>query len=387
MTTKGAPDADVVIIGAGLTGLSLALWLEELAQRDGKAMPRVRLLEPRTTYDNDRTWCFWDREYHPFRELITHRWPHWQVSAGERRAVQSNPQTPYALLPADALYRHALERIEACPALSLQQGVRVEAINEHDDAVQVHTEDTAELHARAVVDTRPPADLPETSIMGFWQVFTGIEIHCPDHGYDTTTIRLMDFQACDEHPCFVYLLPQDEHHLLVEWTAFQPQKDNQGCRAQLEHWLAHEGITDYRVLRSESSMLPMIPFTGERPSGRVIRAGVGAGWMRAATGYHFVSCQRGSRMLAQQILAAQAVNRWHLHSPAVRSRGLEWMDRVFLRALRRHPDRAPEWFLAIFARTTASQMSRFMNDQPSLRDALTIASALPPAPFLKAALV
>lgn len=380
------PDEDVVIIGAGLTGLSLACWLEQLAQRNDQAMPRVRLLEPRTTYDNDRTWCFWDREDHPFRELITHRWPHWQVSADERRAVQSNPQIPYALLPADALYRHALERIEACPALSLQQGVGVEAINEHDGAVQVHTS-TGELRARAVVDTRPPANLPETSITGFWQVFTGLEIHCPDHGYIATTARLMDFQACDDHPCFVYLLPKDEHHLLVEWTAFQPHKDNQDCRAKLEHWLANEGIKDYRVVRSESSMLPMIPMSSERGCGRVIKAGVGAGWMRAATGYHFASCQRGSMMLAQQILAAKAADRWQLHPPAVRSRWLEWMDRVFLRALQRNPDQAPEWFVALFSRTTACQMSRFMNDQPSLRDALAIASALPSGPFLKAALV
>ncbi|MEQ6884677.1 lycopene cyclase family protein [Salicola sp. Rm-C-2C1-2] len=380
------PDADVVIIGAGLTGLSLACWLAQLADHNGQAMPRVHLLEPRTTYHNDRTWCFWDREDHPFRELITHRWPQWQVSAGGRRVVQSNPQTPYALLPADALYGYALERIDACPGLSLQQGVTVEGIEEQDGGVQVHTS-AGTLNARAMVDTRPPENLPETSTTGFWQVFTGIEIHCPDHGYETTTARLMDFQACDDHPCFVYLLPKDAHHLLVEWTAFQSHRDNQGYRAQLEHWLASEGIKDYRVIRSESSMLPMIPISDERRSGRVIKAGVGAGWMRAATGYHFASCQRGSMLLAQQILAASASNQWHLTPPNVRSRWLEWMDRVFLRALQRHPDQAPQWFLSLFSRTTAPQMGRFMNDQPNLRDALAIASALPPGPFLKAALV
>ncbi|WP_077530934.1 lycopene cyclase family protein [Vreelandella utahensis] len=380
------PDEDIVIIGAGLTGLSLACWLEELSSRNGQAMPRVRLLEPRTTYDNDRTWCFWDREDHPFRQLITHRWPQWQVSAGKTRVVQSSPRTSYALLPADALYRHALHRIEACPALTLQQGVNVETINEGENIIQVIT-DTVEVRAHAVVDTRPPANLPETTTTGFWQVFTGMEIHCPDHGYEVTTARLMDFQPCDDYPCFVYLLPKDEHHLLVEWTAFQPQRYNQDCEAKLESWLASEGIKDYRVLREESSMLPMIPISSERRSGRVIKAGVGAGWMRAATGYHFATCQRCSMMLAQQILAAKASNRWHLQPPTARSYWLEWMDRVFLRALRRHPDKASEWFLALFSATTGAQMSRFMNDQPCLRDAMAIASALPPGPFLKAALV
>lgn len=387
MVNNGAMDSDLLIIGAGLTGLSLACWLMELAQRNGQTMPAVRLLEPRTNYDNDRTWCFWDREDHPFRELITHRWHHWQVRAGGRAVSQSSSRTPYALLPADALYRDALERIEACPTLSLHQGVTVKAINEGAGAVQVVTHNEGELNARAVVDTRPPANLPETSTTGFWQVFTGYEIHCPDHGCATETARLMDFQVCDDHPCFIYLLPKDAHNLLVEWTAIKPQRKNQDSQAQLENWLAREGMQDYQLLRSESAMLPMIPIGRDRQAGRVIKAGVGAGWMRAATGYHFVSCQRGSRMLAGQILAATASDDWLLHPPAVRSRWLEWMDRVFLRALHRHPEQAPGWFLRLFARTTASQMSRFMNDEPRLRDGLAIASALPPGPFVKAAFV
>jgi len=55
------------------------------------------------------------------------------------------------------------------------------------------------------------------------------------------------------------------------------------------------------------------------------------------------------------------------------------MDSVFLRALKRHPDKAPQWFVGLFAATNAAQMSRFMNDQPRWRDALAVASALPPA--------
>ena len=299
--------------------------------------------------------------------------------------MQSDPETPYALLPADRLYDHARECIEACPAMSLEQGARVSSVREQDGEVRVVT-DAGELSTQAVVDTRLPARLPETSANGFWQVFTGFELECRDHGYDVTTARLMDFLPCESHPCFVYLLPTDEHHLLVEWTAFRAQKVNQDSRAQLEHWLAQAGIRDYRLLRSESAMLPMIPMRGERRAGRVIRAGVGAGWMRAATGYHFASCQRGTRMLAEQVLAAKGSGRWRLKPPVVRPPWLDWMDRVFLRALRRNPGQAPDWFLALFAHTTAGQMSRFMNDEPTPGDALSIARALPPVPFLKAAL-
>ena len=38
---------DLVIIGAGLAGLSLACWLLQLAEAEGSTLPRVCLLEPR----------------------------------------------------------------------------------------------------------------------------------------------------------------------------------------------------------------------------------------------------------------------------------------------------------------------------------------------------
>jgi lycopene beta-cyclase len=62
------------------------------------------------------------------------------------------------------------------------------------------------------------------------------------------------------------------------------------------------------------------------------------------------------------------------------------MDSVFLRALKRHPDKAPQWFLDLFAATTAAQMSRFMNDQPRWHDAWAVANALPPRAFIRAVL-
>lgn len=385
MENESRFDYDLVIVGAGLAGLSLACWLIELGRCGRQEMPSVCLLEPRTSYQNDRTWCFWDLEHHPFRELITHRWLRWQVSAGKQTASHSDEKIRYAMLPAQTLYRHAQGRIEANPAFSLRQGAMVQSIEESAEAVRIHTE-AGHWRARAVVDTRPPQRAQLRQDTGFWQAFTGYEIRCPDHGYEIETARLMDFQHCREHACFIYLLPKDRDHLLVEWTEFQPHEASQDCRRELENWLAGQSITDYQVIRSESAMLPMMAVSGVQRPGRVIRAGVGAGWMRAATGYHFASCQRGSRELARQILEASAGGHWQLHPPAVRSRWLNWMDRVFLRALHRHPDQAPQWFLALFAATSAGQMARFMNDQPRWGDALAIARALPPGPFLRAAL-
>jgi len=62
------------------------------------------------------------------------------------------------------------------------------------------------------------------------------------------------------------------------------------------------------------------------------------------------------------------------------------MDKVFLQAIRQHPDAASGWFLRLFANTTAAQQRRFLGDQPGAQDLLAIMQALPPGPFMRAAL-
>jgi lycopene beta-cyclase len=384
---EAATEYDLIIIGAGLTGLSLVCWLLQLAESEQKTLPRVCLLEPRTHYSNDRTWCFWDLEAHPFRQLISHRWFCWQVSQQNQIARQTDNSAAYAMLPAEALYKHALAKIANTPAFTLQLGVMVDTVQQDDDGVLVAGSvcgSTKHWQAKAVIDTRPPSDSLLSAGEGCWQVFSGLEVACAKHGFDTSTAILMDFQSGYRHPCFIYLLPLDQDHFLVEWTAFQADKKTPAdYSADVKAWLQRQNIGPYHVTRVESGSLPMMRLPNNVNSGRVLNAGISAGWMRAATGYHFVSCQRGCAALARQILTANDSENWQLQSPQVRTPWLDWMDKVFLRALKRHPEQAPQWFVGLFAATSAAQMSRFMNDQPFLGDAWAVANALPPAPFIR----
>src|SRR5690606_29518390 len=58
----GVTDADIVIVGAGLAGLSTAVHLLER----GPADRHLTLVDPRTDFGRDRTWCSWALEPHPF---------------------------------------------------------------------------------------------------------------------------------------------------------------------------------------------------------------------------------------------------------------------------------------------------------------------------------
>ena len=60
------------------------------------------------------------------------------------------------------------------------------------------------------------------------------------------------------------------------------------------------------------------------------------------------------------------------------------MDALFLRVLRRHPERGPDMLFSLFKHCHPAALIRFMSGTASLADAAFVAASLPPAPFLAA---
>lgn len=374
---------DVAVVGAGLTGLSFVAWLERLTATSGKRPPSVHLVDPRSSYRHDKTWCFWDGAEHPFTAGVANRWPRWQVAHGGRTVTASADERHYALLPADRFYRIATDCIARHPEFKLSLGRRADAIAPADGGLLVHT-DQGPIRARSVIDTRPPIIDDATAKSGLWQVFYGSEIILEDDRFDPATAMLMDFRTCSDEIQFSYILPMGPRRALVELTAFRRQPRIDDLPARQKALILERFGQRTTCLRSEQGVLPMmpIPATGSDDA-RFIAAGTGGGWMRPASGYLFSACQRGTKDLAQQAISATESGSWRWRRPRVRSVDLDLLDRVFLRALRDDPGQAPDWFLRLFERTKPERMVRFLSDEPTLADRLAVIAALPARPMLQ----
>ncbi|WP_404470673.1 hypothetical protein LG301_08625 [Vreelandella venusta] len=385
-------DTDVAILGAGLAGLSIASWLVDTIPPH-KSAPRVHLLEARHEDTNDRTWCFWDQQPHPFREAISHRWPRWQVKFENQCVEREDQDHCYSLLSADAMRRSAYTAMATRPEFHVTYGIDVGTISPLDDGLQITTS-KGELTSNLVIDTRPPEPAMLSSHKGVWQVFHGVEVHRTNHGVSPSTACLMDFQSGLSGVNFVYLLPLDDHRLLAEWTCFHVDNTHPFCQRllsqqipyQLTEWLNKQLGNQWTLLRQETGCLPMMPVVPPSLNSRYLAAGIRGGWMRPATGYMFASCQRGSADVARQVYKASETGCWKLTPPKLRSSTLEWMDKVFLQALRQSPEQAPGWFMQLFKRTSAVEQRRFLGDEPHLGDLLAIMRGLPSGPFLRAAI-
>ena len=374
---KHAFDADLLILGGGCAGLSLATRLAMTS-----ASLKVIVVEPRTRYVEDRTWCGWRAAPHPYLDCVAASWPQWRLAHGGDSILRGSETYPYEMISAAQFYEHSCSKIYSSTSVALAMGTSADAVVEDDESVIASLADGRELRARWAVDTRPRRQTLQ--FPSLWQNFVGYEIQA-DQSWTArlgTSPVLMDFQPAGSAVLqFMYVLPLGEHRFLCEWTRFSLRHgETEEIEAALRGWLQSHGCHPTMLGRRESGSLPMSVVPPPNPESRIIPAGTLGGSMRASTGYAFHAIQRW----ADRCVASLAAGRTPV--PPMRSSMLDFLDEVFLTALQ---DRsvAPETvFVKLFARTQPEALVRFLSGMPQSRDILPVMASLPWIPFSKAAL-
>ncbi len=380
-------DADIVIAGAGLSGLSLAVALLDAGLPPSAS---ILLIDPRESLSGrDRTWCYFDVESHAFESAISHRWSRWRVRDAGAEAVRASPGITYCHIPGERFYADALARIAAAgPQVRLLLATRVHSLDDRGAYVDVQTSNGI-LRTRLAMDSRPPAlaDTHATNTrdgvrseahIQLLQHFRGRVVRCATPVFDANTVTLMDFDvARNEGIHFVYVLPFDAHTALVESTFFTERVLDPSVYARaIDRWLAERlpGHT-FETRSEEQGVIPMttVPFDAW-PSPRVVRIGTAGGHAKPSTGYAFLAVQRFVRAFAPRVIAALRSDTY-AEPPAVRSVRTTALDAIFLSYLRRHPERAAHTFFHLFDRVSPASLVRFLSDTGTLSDDLRVMRA------------
>lgn len=377
------PDYDIVFAGAGLSGLSLAARLASLPDP-----PRMLLVEPGTDETSDRTWCHWQLHNGLFDRAIAHRWHRWCVAEGRDVAEVSSETVPYVRIPSDRFRQVAQHIVGACPRAEILRGMSVTSIKEVSDRAVTRLSDGRRIESSWVFDSRPP----RCDNAPWRQIFRGLELHSPEADLDASTVTLMDFRSAGPDGVrFFYVLPLDAKTALVEDTWLVPSGQTPRFSDEEIVSFASENLsrTHWQVRHREHGDLPMGSFQSVSPapsadqrSRRIVPWGTAAGAVRASSGYAFSRIQAA----AERMAAAWQRNGRPDLSAVHGSPLLDWMDRVFLRAMTDRPERVPEYFVRLFQRVPPGALIRFLESEPRPGDIWQVMRALPPGPFLRAAL-
>ncbi len=363
----------LAIIGAGCAGLSLAAGLA----RQGFDLNAVALYERRTEYQQDRSWCYWGVEEHPWQELEFRRWWRWRLCYQGREVVVESRRYPYCLLPAGEFYHAALGIVRGTAGVRLELGTGVERIDPLATGHSLLLSCGTEAHAERVVDTRPPPALMSRRYPALLQHFLGQYIYTSEEVFDCDTVTLMDFDLDQSRGIhFVYMLPLQPNLAYVADTFFAHEPlDATIYRATLREWLRlRHGVVRFTVESEEQGVIPMLTAPTRLCHAGVRRLGLAGGAAKPSSGYAFLAIQRQTeeylRRLATEGLGAQP--------PRPRSLGLEWLDRIFLCQMLDYPGAVPELMLRLFERCEGDALVRFLSDCPSAQDVWQVVRALPP---------
>ncbi|MFR9799076.1 lycopene cyclase family protein [Streptomyces sp. MS06] len=383
------PETDVVVVGAGAAGLSLA---HRLAGRvPGARTPSVVLVDapPGPLRPPPRTWCFWEEGRGRFDAAVRADWGRVRVRppAGGPLGGDIAPMR-YKMIRSDDFAFLVSQHLADSPNVRRLEAT-VETVEDVEDGARVHVKDTdggtRTLHARWVFDSRPPGSLPaaRTTLL---QHFHGWFVRTARPAFDPGTVDLMDFRTAQPGRglSFGYVLPLGSHTALVEYTEFSPRTLTESGYESAVRQYADEVLQlgELRVLSTETGVIPMTDGAVPRRVGAsVFRIGAAGGATRPATGYTFAGLQRQTRAVAAALRRGRRPVPPDPHS--ARSRA---MDAVLLRALDGGRVDGPALFCRLFGQVPPGRLLRFLDGRTRLHEDLSIGLHTPVGPMLRSAL-
>jgi len=372
---------DLIIVGGGCAGLSLAMRLSE----QNLNCPKVLIIERRDHYVNDRTWCFWCTEDSYLKHLPSHHWETIKIKSAQESSYINCKDTPYLMIEAKVFYEHALQKIAKNNRITIVFNESVVTVPTKTNELWHFVGNDEIYTAKTIVDTRP-VKIPQHGDAILWQSFYGYEIECANAVFDRNIATLMDFDDYDKTcVCFNYLLPTSTKKALIEITIFAVHPiPYENLKVKLEKVISRYTANQaYKTIRTEHGILPM----GNKPQTNshdksYIYAGLFAGAARPSTGYAFQRIQRWADYCAKAIYQTQYPIS---HQPDSISQTA--MDSLFLKLVRARPNLAPTIFIKLFSQCDTPKLIRFLSDKAKLFDYIAVMLALPPAPFLKQLLI
>ncbi|MEU9588504.1 lycopene cyclase family protein [Streptomyces sp. NPDC048219] len=378
-----AEPCDVLILGGGAAGLSLALRLT------APTSPTVTLVEAPDgpLRPGERTWCYWDHGGDDLDEAVSASWARLRVHGGDGRAITVRPSPlTYRMLRSTDFEDLVHARLARSPRVHVLRAT-ADTVRDTADGAEVRCTDPGgrplTLRARYVFDSRPRRTLPPARTR-LLQHFRGWFVHTATDRFDPGVADLMDFRVPQPRHglAFGYVLPTAPDRALVEYTEFsRTPLTTAAYEAALTHYCRDVlRLGAFTVESAEQGIIPMTDARFARRTGpAVFRIGTAGGATRPATGYTFAAVQRQSRAIAAALHAGRA------HVPPPHGRRALAMDAVMLRALDTGRIDGPAFFTDLFRRVPPARLLRFLDGDTSPWEEWSVGLRTPVGPMLRTA--
>ena len=348
---------DYVIIGGGCAGLSLAYELEINNKLDNKTLA---IIEPRAEYKRDKTWSFWKVYDHNFQDCVIKSWNNFSVNSSTGSHELKTENFPYQSINSDIFYKKINTTLSKNKNIQFFKNI-----------------DEININNSFIFNSVPASTLDKSKL---WQHFQGVEIVCEKDIFDDGIINLMDFN-CDQrnNVHFFYTLPFTKNKALIE-TTWLSRLDDESLKdydSQIKKYIKQNlGIKKYKINFKEEGAIPLF-YPSSTNKVNKINIGSAGCMTRSSTGYTFLNIQEHSKYIRENIENIANAKTYSI------GKKYEFLDSIFLRVLRKYPERMPDVFLKMFKSRT-NTVIKFLSNKSNILEDLLIILQMPKWIFIKA---
>ena len=374
---------DFIIAGSGCSGLSL---LHRILNSQTLKNSKILVIDKAPKTENDRTWCFWEKQPGPFESIVYHSWNTLIYKSEEINNQFNLEDYTYKMIRGIDFYQYIESQASNLTNVEFLHE-KIESISSFSDFAELTTKSKT-CRARYIFNSTN-LYYPELSSQNtLLQHFKGWEIETETDSFDDSVGTLMDFSVGQENgDTFMYVLPTSSEKALIEYTLFTTEVlEQHQYNEALEDYISNVlNIKKYTIRQEEYGIIPMttVKFS-THPQGlkRVINLGTVGGHTKASSGYTFKFVQDH----CDKVITKLKEDKSPIIKPSFRDRMFSWYDRTLLDVMLSKKLSGKFIFNQLFSKTDPEQLLGFLGNKSTLWQELKIMWAVPIVTFLQSSI-
>ncbi len=353
---------DIIIIGCGLSGISLALEL------NSKTKKSVLILEKKKKLEKDKSWCFWNYPLNPLTNKFDHKWKKIEIKSKTTQIIKSDDNFSYNHIYSKKLYDLILEKELKSDKLDILFSQDVENIKNVDNENIIKLSSNKLISSELIFDSRPPK-IKQNKLV---QHFLGIELESDKSIFDKEKVTLMDFPETKSDIHFFYILPFTSKKALIESTYISENLFNKENYINDIMSYVNNRYPDVKFTEKfrEYGVIPMHQIDYKSKILSVIKIGTADNWVRKSSGYAFQNAFINSKIIVEQIINNKTIK-------IKKKRLTIILDHLFCIFLKKFPKESTHLFTSFFKNLKLEVIVRFLTEKNSFLDSLKVILALP----------
>ena len=352
---------DIIIIGAGLSGLILANEISE------KSKKNILIIEKKKKLGYNKNWCFWNTPQNIFTTKCDTSWDSIKIKIGSNEIVHEDSNIKYLHLNSSSFFKYMKKKLVNNKRIKILNGKNINKINKYVNKNEVIVGKYT-YECEFLFDSRPILVEKKDDL---FQHFVGYEIVFEKKVLNSKQVTLMDFQSFSNGINFMYILPFTERKALFESTYFSKKTFARikYKKDVIQYLNRNFPNVKYKIHFKEHGILPMFNQNVKQES-NYFPIGIPGNWLKSSTGYSFQNCFLYSSFITEKILNNKKMTFKNYFL-------LNFLDEVFCNLIKTNSKDLKSFFLYFFKKNNLILLVKFLNGNINLLQLFRVIIILP----------